>query len=316
MQIKTEKQLRKVIKPYNKMLDKRVQSQLDQLSMEYITASRLAALFMPPNINYIEWDHESLIVHSPTSFSIACNQNNQSSTPLSLYLIIPGIGHGLRINGFGYVTNGRLTLDITAIYFQCARAATRSSIWEHYPEVSSTGSLEQFVASSRFCFIGTQNKQGMTELSPRGEANQAITLLNANQILLAERPGNKVAISLRNILQDPNISLSLLRPGSLQSVLIKGHASLTSNPELLNRLSVKNKVPPLALLIDVTNINLIEELAFSNQNIWDSKNYRCESDLTPFSKAINQHMNGEGLWSMATEKIVKGVIKKDMNNLY
>ena len=50
-----------------------------------------------------------------------------ADSSMSLYFLIPGIGHGLRLNGEVNPVKEGVLLDVRNAYLHCARAAVRSS---------------------------------------------------------------------------------------------------------------------------------------------------------------------------------------------
>ena len=93
-------------------------------------------------------------------------------------------------------------------------------------------SVDTFLQHSAYLFLKTRNNgQGQVELSPRGDQPGFVNRVAPNTLFIPERPGNKVAVSLRNILQDEDVELLMFLPAagfSYASVL--GKASLCTRP--------------------------------------------------------------------------------------
>jgi predicted pyridoxine 5'-phosphate oxidase superfamily flavin-nucleotide-binding protein len=57
-----------------------------------------------------------------------------------------------------------------------------------------------FIERSPFICIATSDPAGNCDLSPRGDPNGFVRILDERTLLIPERPGNKLADSLRNML--------------------------------------------------------------------------------------------------------------------
>src|SRR5207237_3988371 len=54
-----------------------------------------------------------------------------------------------------------------------------------------------------------------------------------------------------NVLQNPGVGLLFLIPGKLETLRVNGHARIVRDLELRQRMTVKDKVPALALVVRV-----------------------------------------------------------------
>src|ERR1041385_5247697 len=59
----------------------------------------------------------------------------------------------------------------------------------------------QFIERSPFLCLGTCDEHGHLDVSPRGDPRGFVRILDEATLLIPERPGNRLADSLRNILR-------------------------------------------------------------------------------------------------------------------
>ena len=71
-----------------------------------------------------------------------------------------------------------------------------------------------FVERSPFVCIATSDAAGNCDLSPRGDPLGFVRILDERTLLMPERPGNRIADSLRNMLANPRIGLYFSSPAS------------------------------------------------------------------------------------------------------
>ncbi len=67
-----------------------------------------------------------------------------------------------------------------------------------------------FLSKSPFLVLSTANKLGECDASPRGDAPGFVFVLNNNQIIIPERPGNRRIDSILNIISNPYVGLLFL----------------------------------------------------------------------------------------------------------
>lgn len=324
--ITSDKNLRQIISNYPKMLDKRIQNTLDHLSIEFIDVSQLVILAFSGKQNRmlpLKVGQVGLSIRDKQHFSFPKTKasslifDDHSPLYASLYFIAKGLGHGLRINGYIIDTDTNTYLfKIEQVYFHCARAAARSELWSNEVQIKSENlNKDNFIEHAPFLLLKTLNKKGETELSPRGDNAGFVKFINSNTLLLPERPGNKIAVSLRNIILQPTIELLFMVPSSDQTLSILGVAKVINDKQLLKQCTVNGKIPKLGTLIQIKSTCLQSHKAINESQIWVQENTPKPS-ITSFSKALSAHINGEGLVGKATNVIVDIVVKHDMKNLY
>src|SRR5438067_9562219 len=112
------------------------------------------------------------------------------------------------------------------------------------------GLTRQFVERSPFVCVATARPDGGLDVSPRGDPAGFVRILDEKTLLLPDRPGNRLADSLRNILQNPHVALLFVIPGVTDTFRVNGRAEIVTDPELLESCAVEGKVPKLALRIE------------------------------------------------------------------
>jgi hypothetical protein len=264
--------------------------------------------------------NSDLKVLNNTLFRINDIQNDHSEDTkhetlnASLYFMVPGLGHGLRINGSLCSDKTNQIFKIEQVYFHCARAAARAELW--LPNTAPLIDKHNIIQQSPFLLLKTINSEGKTEVSPRGDKAGFIKVLSDQTLLLPERPGNKIAVSLRNILECSKVELLLLVPCSNKTLNIKGTAIATSDQTRLNQCTVNGKTPKVGILIEIESSQFSNDKALKASELWDNKNAVEKNSVTSFSKALSSHINGIGLLGKATNIIVGAHVKHDMQNLY
>ncbi|MBX3468437.1 MAG: pyridoxamine 5'-phosphate oxidase family protein [Planctomycetes bacterium] len=126
-----------------------------------------------------------------------------------------------------------------------------------------------FVERSPFVCLATSDAAGRCDVSPRGDPPGFVRILDDRTLLLPERPGNRLADSLRNILENPRVGLLFVIPGVGDTFRVNGRACLTTDPALLAPCAVEGKAPRLGILVDIDEAYTQCSKAFLRSQLWD-----------------------------------------------
>ncbi len=137
----------------------------------------------------------------------------------------------------------------------------------------------QFVERSPFLCLATSAADGTCDVSPRGDPPGFVRILDERTLLLPDRPGNRLADSHRNVLQNPQVALLFVIPGITDTFRVNGRASIVTDPELLEPCAVDGKVPKLALRIEVEEAYTHCSKAFLRSQLWDPERYVDRGEL-------------------------------------
>lgn len=151
----------------------------------------------------------------------------------------------------------------------------------------------QFIERAPFLCLATSDAEGRCDVSPRGDPPGFVRILDDTTLLIPERPGNRLADSLRNILQNPGVGLLFIIPGVSDSFRVNGRATLTVDPELLAPCAVEGKVPALGILVDIESAYTQCSKAFLRSHLWDPARFVDRAEL-PTNGAIHAVLQGEG----------------------
>jgi PPOX class probable FMN-dependent enzyme len=137
----------------------------------------------------------------------------------------------------------------------------------------------QFVERSPFVCVATARPDGGLDVSPRGDPAGFVRILDERTLLLPERPGNRIADTLTNLLEDPRIALLFLIPGVGDSFRINGRASIVDDPELLAESTVEGKTPKLGILVEVEQAYTQCSKALIRSELWNPERHVDRSEL-------------------------------------
>lgn len=152
----------------------------------------------------------------------------------------------------------------------------------------------QFVERSPFVCVATASPDGGLDVSPRGDPAGFVRILDERTLLVPERPGNRLADTLTNLLADPRIALLFLIPGVGDTFRINGRAAVVDDPELLAASEIEGKVPKLGILVSVEEAYTQCSKALIRSDLWNPDRHVDRSEL-PSSGEILRSISDPGL---------------------
>jgi hypothetical protein len=143
----------------------------------------------------------------------------------------------------------------------------------------------QFIERSPFVCVATASPDGGLDVSPRGDPAGFVRVLDDRTLLLPDRPGNRIADTLTNLLVDPRIALLFLVPGIGDTFRVNGRARIVDDADLLAESAVEGKPPRLGIVIDVEEAYTQCPKAFIRSDLWNPERHVDRGEL-PSSGAI------------------------------
>jgi uncharacterized protein len=160
-----------------------------------------------------------------------------------------------------------------------------SKISDHLNELT-----RQFVERAPFVCVATKMPGGGIDVSPRGDPPGFVRILGERELLIPERPGNRIADTLTNLLVDPSIGLLFLIPGVGDSFRINGRGVITDDQELLAPSAVEGSVPKLGILVSIDEAYTQCSKALIRSDLWNPERHIDRSEL-PSSGEILRSLN-------------------------
>lgn len=148
----------------------------------------------------------------------------------------------------------------------------------------------QFVERSPFVCVATKLPGGGVDVSPRGDPPSFVRILDERTLLLPERPGNRLADTLTNLLADPAIGLLFLIPGVGDSFRVNGRGAITDDEELLAPSELEGSVPRLGIIVSIDEAYTQCSKALIRSDLWNPERQIERSEL-PSSGEILRSLN-------------------------
>lgn len=151
---------------------------------------------------------------------------------------------------------------------------------------------KRFVELSPFLVLAT-SEAGANDASPRGDEPGFVIALDDTTLLIPERPGNRLADSMTNILKQPAVGLIFMVPGMNETLRINGDAYLTNEDELLEKLAHQGKAPKLGIIVDIKQTYFHCAKAFIRSKLWHVDTQIDRSEMPSLGKILLEQIKGE-----------------------
>lgn len=152
----------------------------------------------------------------------------------------------------------------------------------------------EFIARSPFLLLATSGGTGQCDVSPKGDAPGFVLVLDERRLLIPDRPGNKRADGMQNLLQNPHVGLIFLIPGVEETLRVNGRAWIVRDEDLLARCETKGKVPTLGIGVEVEEAFIHCAKAFKRSGLWEPSRWPALDGLASPAQMLYDHMQPPG----------------------
>jgi PPOX class probable FMN-dependent enzyme len=125
-----------------------------------------------------------------------------------------------------------------------------------------------FLERCPFLVLSTADAQGHQDASPKGDAPGFVLVEDDRHLVIPDRPGNKLAYGLENILENPRVGILFLIPGTAETFRVNGHAELVCEPELMQRLAARGRPAVVGIRVTIEEAFFHCAKAFIRSKLW------------------------------------------------
>jgi PPOX class probable FMN-dependent enzyme len=125
-----------------------------------------------------------------------------------------------------------------------------------------------FIRRSPFLVLATADTHGHQDASPKGDGAGFVAIEDRQTLLIPDRKGNKLLFGLGNIVENPQVGLLFLVPGTEETLRVNGTAELTTEPALLERLAARGSSPQFVIRVTIRECFFHCAKAFIRSQLW------------------------------------------------
>lgn len=152
--------------------------------------------------------------------------------------------------------------------------------------------VQEFVMNSPYFLLATAAEDGSCDCTPRGDpAGSLVTFLDDRTLVFADRKGNRRVDSMRNMLQNPHVGMLFLVPGTDETVRINGTASISTDPELCEQLSMQGKPATLAVVVAIEEVFTHCARSILRSKIWEPDTWPDTDTIPTLMAMLSEQKN-------------------------
>ncbi len=125
-----------------------------------------------------------------------------------------------------------------------------------------------FLTRCPFLVLSTADAEGKVDASPKGDAPGFVHVEDERTLIIPDRPGNKLAYGHLNVIDNAQVGILFMIPGTPETLRVNGRAELTSDPALLEQLGARGKPAILAIRVHVDECFFHCAKAFIRSELW------------------------------------------------
>ncbi len=169
-------------------------------------------------------------------------------------------------------------------------APAPNSLTKEIAYISS--SYRKFIEAAPFVVVATSGPEGL-DCSPRGDPAGFVRVRDRNTVLIPDRRGNNRIDTLRNLVEDPRISLLFLIPGVGETLRINGRAEIVTDPELCESFVLQGKAPVSVLVVTAERVYFQCPKALVRSRLWHPEARRTRAELPSSGDIMAEITDGE-----------------------
>ncbi len=155
--------------------------------------------------------------------------------------------------------------------------------------------------------VASMSGSEQLDVAPKGDPAGSFKVLDEQTLAIPDRPGNNRADTLINIIENPRIGLMFIIPNRREVVRVSGSAQITTDPDLVESMTVNGKSPKLVILVHVEEAMFHCGKALIRAKMWEPEKWQSVAGLPTYAQALIDH----GKLTIATEDLQKGIESND-----
>lgn len=151
--------------------------------------------------------------------------------------------------------------------------------------------IREFIEKSPYFLVATASEDGRCDCTPRGDPAGAVYFPDETTLVFADRKGNRRVDSMRNILQNPHVGLLFLIPGTDETVRVNGRATISTDPDLCQRLSMKGVPAHLVIIVEIEEVFTHCARSILRSKIWEPETWPDTDTIPTLMAMLSEQKN-------------------------
>ena len=146
-----------------------------------------------------------------------------------------------------------------------------------------------FIEKAPFLILGTSDADGRCDVSPKGDAPGFVRVLDDHTLAIPDRPGNRRADSLANLVANPHAALLFMVPGTDETLRVEGRVRIVTDESLRESMAVNGKAPHLVIVVEVESAFLHCAKCIRRSSLWQQGTWPERGSLPTAGQILRDH---------------------------
>jgi len=164
-----------------------------------------------------------------------------------------------------------------------------------------------------FLVLCSADATGRLDASPKGDPGGFVKILDDETLAIPDRPGNRRADTLSNIIENPNVAAIFLMPGRGETLRVAGRAQIVLDADLLKTMVVNRRAPKAALVINIDEVMFHCGKSMIRSKLWQPAHWPVIDGLASYAQLIAAQAQTDESVEQMEERFATW---KDGNELY
>ena len=126
----------------------------------------------------------------------------------------------------------------------------------------------RFIELSPFLVLATADAHGRVDASPRGDPAGFVRVLDDQNLLIPDRPGNNRVDTYANLLGAPGIGMIFFVPGVDETLRVNGTGRLSTGSDALEPSTIQGRSPRIGLIVAIQEVFFHCGKALKRAHLW------------------------------------------------
>ena len=140
-------------------------------------------------------------------------------------------------------------------------------------------------------FIFATSDGERVDISPRGGNPGFVKVVNERHVAFGDLSGNNRIDSYRNLLQHSSIAMLFMIPGLEETMRVNGTASISTDTEIRNLCTDGDRVPNLAIIVNVNTCFMHCGKALRRSDMWNTSSWPSVDERPSGAELLAAHID-------------------------
>lgn len=146
-----------------------------------------------------------------------------------------------------------------------------------------------FIEKSPFIVMASANSDGELDVSPKGDPEGFVQVLDEKHLAIPDRPGNRRIDTFQNLLENPHVAMIFIIPGKGETLRVSGEARIVRDQALRESMAVNGRVPEYAVVVHVEEAMIHCPKCMVRSKLWQPDAWPDHSGTATVAEAVVVH---------------------------